>query len=119
MTRVSLKFFLKDKFITPPLILNVFSFIILFFYLFFSFQKIGDKTIFLHYTINLGVDLVGPKAQIYLLAWGALVIFLLNSVLAYFLYPNQRNLSRIILLVTLAIQCFLWMGAFFLVFINI
>lgn len=119
MARISLKLFLKDKFILIPLSVNLLSVFSLFFYLLFSFQKAGEKTIFLHYTVHLGVDLIGSKSQIYFLPLGAFLVVILNSVLSYFIYLNQKYLSRALIAATLFIQIFLWAAGAFLVFINI
>lgn len=119
MLRIPFKLFLKDKIIFIFLSLNLLSVLGLFFYLFFSFQQYGDTTVFLHYTVHLGVDLIGSKSQIYFLPLGAFLVVLANSVLAYFLYLNQKQLARILFLATLIIQIFLWLAAVFLAFINI
>ncbi|MCX6778773.1 MAG: hypothetical protein NTU97_00895 [Candidatus Magasanikbacteria bacterium] len=119
MSRIPLKLFLKDKIVLLFLSLNVLSSLGLFFYLFFSFQKFTGKSIFLHYTVHLGVNLIGSKSQIYFLPLGAFVITLLNFVLAYFLFLNQKNLARLLIVSTIVIQVFLWIASAFLVFINI
>jgi len=119
MSRIPLKLFIKDKLILVALALNVLSALGLFFYLFFSFQKLQGGSIFLHYTVHLGVDLIGSKSQIYFIPLGAFLITLLNFILAYFLYLNQKNLARLLVVATVLIQVFLWIASAFLVFINI
>lgn len=119
MNRISLKLFLKDKLILILLSANLLSVLGLFFYLFFSFQKLEDTTVFLHYTVHLGVDLIGSKSQLYLLPLGAFLIVLFNCTLAYFLYLNQKNLSRLFIFFTLVVQVFLWIASAYLVFLNL
>ncbi|KKR49148.1 MAG: hypothetical protein UT86_C0001G0120 [Candidatus Magasanikbacteria bacterium GW2011_GWC2_40_17] len=119
MLRIPLKLFFKDKIISFLTALNVISFLALFFYLFFSLLKAKEETIFLHYTVHLGVDLIGSKSGIYLLAWGAFLIVICNTTVAYLAYPNYKKISRLILIATVFMQIFLWLAGGFLVFINL
>lgn len=119
MSRIPLKLFFKDKVVSLLTALNVISFLALFFYLFFSLLKAKEETIFLHYTVHLGVDLIGSKSGLYLLAWGALLVVFLNTTLAYFVYPNYKNIGRLILGASILMQVFLWIAAAFLIFINL
>ncbi|HPV70289.1 MAG TPA: hypothetical protein PKY08_00060 [Candidatus Magasanikbacteria bacterium] len=119
MDRISLKLFIKDKIILILISLNLLAVLSLFFYLFFSFKNFSSPTVFLHYTVHLGVDLIGTKAQIYSLPLGGFLVVLFNSFLSYLLYLNQKDLSRLMMFVTLIIQFLLWISGIFLVFINV
>lgn len=80
--------------------------------------KPRPEVIFLHYTVHFGVDLSGPWSQIFFLPLLGLILILINFVMAYFVYDQNKNLSRLIVLTTIALEVFLFIEAIFLAFLN-
>ncbi len=112
-----LKLFLKDRWIWAGIAAAVFLNLFSWFYLGFG-VKTTAESVFLHYTINFGVDLAGPWSEIFFLPILGLFLALLNFFLAYFLYAGSRNLSRLILASAVLLEFFLLLESFSLVFLN-
>ncbi|MBI2444516.1 MAG: hypothetical protein HYV42_04730 [Candidatus Magasanikbacteria bacterium] len=74
--------------------------------------------VFLHYTVIFGVDLVGEWGRIFWLSGSGAAVIIVNSVLAYLVYPSARELSRLLAYVSLLVQALLLLVAFFLVQVN-
>ena len=56
-----------------------------------------DETIFLHYNIYYGVDLIGGWYQIYLyIPFIALIVFFINVFISYILYKRDVKLTYLI-----------------------
>ena len=113
-----LKLFLKDRWIWAGIATAVFLNLVSWFYLGLGIKTTAES-VFLHYTINFGVDLAGPWSEIFFLPILGLFLALLNFFLAYFLYDaGSRNLSRLILAGTILLEFFLLLESFSLVFLN-
>lgn len=112
-----LKLFLKDRWIWAGMAAAFFLNLASWFYLGLGI-KTTVESVFLHYTINFGVDLAGPWSEIFFLPILGLFLAILNFSLAYFLYAGSRNLSRLILTGTVLLEFFLLIESFLLVFLN-
>lgn len=118
MIPLSLKLFLKDKLVIFFIGLNILENLGNWIYLLSYYRQIKEQTVFLHYTVHLGVDLVGPRHQLFFIPLFGLMIFLVNSVLAYFLF-QKRYYSRILILGSAVTQTFVLAGGVFLIFLNL
>jgi len=114
--RYPLKLFFRDKIILFSTILAFLGNLGIWIYLPLSLRY-KEQLVFLHYTVHLGVDLVGSWQQIFSLPLIGLLFFLINLVLAYLLYYD-KFFSRLIMMGTVILQMILWAAAIFLVFLN-
>lgn len=117
MPRFPLKLFLKDRWILgsflSAFLLNFFLWI----YLALAIKSAAE-TVFLHYTVHFGVDLIGPRGQIFSLPLLGFILILLNFLLAYFIYNSHKGLGLLTAAATPFVQIFLWVAGVFLVFLN-
>lgn len=111
------KLFLKDRLIWGPFAFAFFLNLAVWLYLAF-FIPLQVESIFLHYNIHFGVDLIGPREQIFSLPFLGWLAALLNFILSYFLYHREKKLSQLLGFATLVLQIFVAIEAVFLVFIN-
>lgn len=79
----------------------------------------GTDSIFLHYTILVGVDYIGQWWQVFYLPLTGLLIFAVNMALGCLLYNVDRFISYVLLMVNLASQALLLVAAALLVFLNV
>lgn len=69
------------------------------------FVRPVDFPIILHYNVYFGVDMIGAWWQAYLLPWVAVIIMMINVILAYFFHNyNQRIIAYILLLAAFLVQ---------------
>ena len=73
----------------------------------------------LHYNIYLGVDLFGRWHRIFLLPGIGLFIFLLNSILALYIYSKNELASYFLSIVSSLIQIILLVATIMVILINI
>ncbi len=76
----------------------------------------GD--IFLHYNILFGVDLIGPVWKVYLVPILGLVILIINFLIGWFFYKQDKFIAQIMNFVGLLGQIFLVIVAALLIFLN-
>ena len=76
------------------------------------------ETVFLHYNVLFGVDLVGPWSGLLLLPIVGLVILLLNTVLGWLTYQYDSFISTVLLVAATCSQLFLFLAMYLLVFLN-
>lgn len=72
----------------------------------------------LHYNIYFGIDLTGPYRNIFNLPSIGLFVIIINFILSFWFYLKDRMISYILLLVSLAVQVFVLIGAITIIFIN-
>ena len=101
----SLKLYLRDRWILGPGLAAVGILGLLWGY---TFRRLGPtpQSVFLHYTVVFGVDWVGSWWQLWLLPGFGTVIFLLNYLVGWFVYSQEKLAARALTVVT-----FLLMGA--------
>lgn len=117
MPRFPLKLFLKDKWMLAPLVVSGLFNLSTWLYLGLAIKP-RPEAVFLHYTVHFGVDLSGPWSQIFFLPLLGLILILINFIVAYFIYDQNKNLSRLIAIATVALEVFLFTEAIFLAFLN-
>ncbi|MEK7183533.1 MAG: hypothetical protein AAB776_02770 [Patescibacteria group bacterium] len=79
----------------------------------------GKTAVPLHYNIHIGVDTVGPWWQIYMVPVIGLVIILVNTVLARFMWTRDPVLSRIAGVATVVLQLVLLTAMIFIVYLSL
>lgn len=114
----SLKLFLRDKWITLPLLAVILAQIFIWWLILSSFDFSSGR-IFLHYNIIFGVDLVGDWWKILNMPLGGLLVLSVNYFLSLVFYRSDRFLSRLLGFWTLLIHIFLAVSVFLLVRINV
>lgn len=77
------------------------------------------ESVFLHYNIVFGVDLVGSWWKIYYLPLAGLLVFLLNYTLSFVFYKTDKFLSRLLNFWSLLFHLFLLAVVILLVRLNV
>lgn len=90
-------------------------------YLVWLLARVGfrDEQFFLHYNILSGVDWVGPSSFVYWIPLTGLIIMLINSGLAWYLYKDHRDISYIVLATTVLSHLCLGMATYMVLFLNV
>lgn len=114
--RFPLKLFFRDKIILFSTVLSFLENLGIWVYL-PIYLKNKEQLVFLHYTVHLGVDLVGSWQQIFSLPLIGLLFLAINLILAYLLYYD-KFFSRLIMVGTVILEMVLGIAAVFLVFLN-
>lgn len=111
--------FLKNDYWRDKKIISIFIFSLLlniFFWFVVWYSIISFKgDIPLHYNIYFGVDLLGDKNEIFKLPLIALLIFLINFILAFIVYKKEKILSLFLTVAALMIQIFLLTAALMII----
>lgn len=79
----------------------------------------GKTAVPLHYNIHVGVDMVGPWWQIYLVPAIGLVTMVINVVLARFMWTRDPMLSHVAMAATAVIELLLLVAMIFIVFLSL
>lgn len=116
MTVFPLKLFLKDRWVLIFLFLTLLFNATLWIYLPLAIP-VTNQTIFLHYTVHFGVDLIDSWGNIFVLPFLGLFLAAVNFSLAYLIY-RQKILSWLLTGTAVLLQIILLIHSFFLVFIN-
>jgi len=105
---------IKDKKI---ILISALSFLInIFFWLILWYSTLTfEGSIPLHYNIYFGVDLLGDKKEIFKLPLIALLILLVNFILARVIYKKDKILSYFLVLASFLIQIFLLIAGLLIV----
>ncbi|MCD4694531.1 hypothetical protein K8R62_04205 [bacterium] len=71
--------------------------------------KVSDNTLILHYNVDLGVDLIGPSSNLYIIPLLGLLIFIVNlALLLIFLkWSDYRFLAHLLFSASLLANIFL------------
>lgn len=113
---------LKLFFLSPLTLISVIVSLCLdIFYFVWLLVKVGfrDEQFFLHYNILSGVDWVGPASYVYWIPVIGVAILISNTVLAWYLYTKYRDLSYIVLAVTILAHLCLFIAVYSVLFLNV
>jgi hypothetical protein len=116
MTLFPIKLFLRDKIILGSIISAAVLNLVMWIYLPLAIKP-TKAAVFLHYTVHLGVDFIDSWANIFNLPFLGLIILLINTFLAYFIY-YYKYLGRLLMVGAAIIQIFLFIEAYFLAYLN-
>ena len=109
--------FYKHKYIIIQLAITALLQGVLWLYLLANIRLYTDST-FLHYTVGVGVDLVGSRLQVFALPVIGLCAALANTVLAYTMFRQARMTSFFLVTLTNIIHVFLVISAILTVSLN-
>ncbi|HRH32077.1 MAG TPA: hypothetical protein PLK06_02005 [bacterium] len=79
----------------------------------------GKTAVPLHYNIHVGVDMVGPWWQIYLVPTIGFLVLGVNLVLARFMWTRDPMLSHVAVAATAVIELLLFVAMIFIVFLSL
>ena len=101
--------------------LNLFIWAIIYFKFYPAVYSLPEDQSFipLHYNIYLGVDLFGRWQRIFILPGIGLFIFILNTILALFLYDKKEIISYFLTICSTLVQLFLLIATILTILINI
>ena len=87
---------------------------------FISFWRynISPEYIPLHYTVYFGFDRFGPRSDIFLFATLGTVIFIVNDIVAIFLFKENQLWRRVFLGLTLFMQIILLVSMILVILIS-
>ncbi len=109
--------YFQNSIIKSVSILSILINFALWFYLFAN--KTGDShPVILHYNLLFGVDYLGAYHKIFFIPFVGLALFLINSVVSYWLYFRERIAVYFLMIAVLEIQIFLFIAGVAIVRIN-
>jgi hypothetical protein len=113
----TLKIYLRDRYLFATFLGACLVQVAIWIYLFLRIPP-NSPSIFLHYNILVGVDLVGPAWQLYFLTGIGLFTILINFVFGLFAFNEGRLLARLLGVATVILQLLLLVGVVFIVGLN-
>ena len=112
------KLYLKDRYISLP---GLASLLLTLFMAWYAVTRIHptSDSIFLHYNVFFRIDLVGEWWKLWLIpAFGGGVL-ILNFLVSYFIYSNNKFLSRLLIALTAFVEITILIGLVLIVGLNI
>lgn len=113
----SLKLYLRDRWLLVSGIGTLLAQLFLWGYL-FRLLPPSNEPVFLHYTILVGVDFIGPAWQAYLLPLGGFIFALVNYAVGFITFNQGRFLARLLCVSTFFLHLLLAIAVVFLVGLN-
>jgi hypothetical protein len=92
--------------------------IALWIWLFIQFPPTSD-TVFLHYNVLFGVDLIGAWWRVLWVPILGAFIILLNTVVGWFSFAYDQFIATLCLVVCVAVQLLLYPAVYVLIFLNV
>lgn len=77
-----------------------------------------SETVFLHYNILFGVDLIGPWWRLLMTPTFGLIIILINLLISWFTYKYDQLITVIVLSSTVIMQIILALATYHIIFLN-
>lgn len=99
-------------------VLNLISWLFLYFHLPLLKNRADNSSVILHYNIYLGVDFLGEWYKIFIIPTLGLAILVINFVLSYFLYHKERFLSYFLTGISGLVQIILLLAAIMIIEAN-
>lgn len=113
-----LKLYVRDRWIGLPFLVTI---LLVFFSFWYAVAKIhpSSEQIFLHYSILFGVDLIGEWWKVWFIPIAGLGAALVNGILSYLFYNNNKFLARFIAIVTTFLEILTIVGMVLIIGLNI
>lgn len=109
--------FSKDRFVKACFFVGILVNILLWLWLGFNFRNLSD-TVFLHYSIYFGIDLIGPWYQILFIPLLGMVLFAVNFALGFVFYKIEKMLGYFLVASAAFFQFVLLLASFFIISVN-
>lgn len=109
---------IKNKFIFICFLLSFFINLLLWAFLFWRIKP-QETLIYLQYNIYFGINLIGPWYKIYLIPLSGLLFFLINLAISIIIHNKEKMVAYFLMLTSVLCQVFLWIGAIFIVYLNL
>lgn len=107
----------RDKYLKAAAGLSLFVIFLAFLIFYFKFGSITAPLI-IHFDADEGTNLLGEKSDVFKVLFSALIIILINSFLADFLYSRERLLSYLFSFGGLALSVLILIGVSAIMRIN-
>ncbi len=112
------KVYWKDKWIWGPAVVALFFGVLMMVYGAIYVRATSDA-VFLHYNVVFGVDLIGEWWKVFYIPMGALVMFVLNFGISWWIYGQDKTLSRFLTFIAAFLTIFLRLAFYLAVGLNI
>lgn len=112
-----IKLFLRKPEISIPLVVGGLVHVAIWLILFFLFPPTSD-TVFLHYNILFGVDLVGQWTQLLRLPIIGLCILVVHTIVGWLSYQYDWFLATVFVSFAALSQIFLFLSMYMIIYIN-
>ena len=112
------KVYWKDKWVWAPAAVAVFFCVLMMVYG-AIYVRATTETIFLHYNVVFGVDLIGEWWKLFYVPLSSLVIFVVNFGLSWWIYGQDKILSRFLTFIAAILSIFLSLAFYLAVGLNI
>ncbi len=123
-------YFSRDRLAAAVLFLVSFRFVRIYLFLLFALNiinwliawqvnsNVSQRLVVLHYNVNLGVNLIGDVANIYIIPTLGLAFIVINFLLLLNIFRNNKFLIHLLLGFTLLINLFLIAGTVAIYLVN-
>ena len=101
------------------LLINVFTWFILWYKLHAFAYSTEYGQIYLHYNIYFGIDNIGFWTEAFIIPLLGLFIIIFNNILAYIFYLQEKLISYFLIITQTLLQIILLAAAIFLILLNI
>ena len=112
------KVFWTDKWIYVPGVIALIFEVLIWLYAAFYVRGAAEP-VFLHYNVVFGVDLIGEWWKVLYVPMSGFIIFLINFILAWWVYGQDKILARFFTFITACLNIFLALAFYLLVGLNI
>ena len=111
------KLYFRDRFIFYPILLSLCVELYILWQIFAKINRSTDQ-IFLHYNVVFGIDLIGAWWKILYLPLAGLLVIILNTLLAWYFYAEDRFLARFLSIFMAVFHALLVVGAVIVIGLN-
>lgn len=111
----------KDKYISAPFGISLFSIALLAFFLTQGMPRQSSEGLTivpLHYNVHFGIDYFDAWFKVFIIPGNGLAIFIINFLLAGFLYKKEKLAAYFLSFGTLFMQIFLFIAGIFILLFN-
>ncbi len=113
----AIKLYLRDRWLLVTSLVSLLIQLFLWTYL-LIFIPPNSESVFLHYTVSVGIDLIGPAWQVYALPAGGALMIVVNYVVGFFTFNQGRFVARLLGVATVILQILLVVAEVFIVSLN-
>ncbi len=111
------KLYFRDRLVFYPILLSLCAEMYILWQIFSKINRSADQ-IFLHYNVVFGIDLIGAWWKILYLPLAGFIVVLLNVIIAWYFYGEDRFLSRFLSIFIAVFHALLVVGAVIVIGLN-